>query len=85
MYLVKFSRLCMARPPEMMILAEVSSGRSLFDSSSPTNDEMPGSAAAATFSTGAEPPSPVAWKVEVRMVRTFFASFDFTVWIALPA
>ena len=47
MYLVKFSRLCMARPPEMMILAEVSSGRSDFDSSSPTKDEMPGSAAAA--------------------------------------
>ena len=85
MYLVKFSRLCMARPPEMMILAEVSSGRSLFDSSSPTKDEMPGSAAAATFSTGAEPPSPAAWKAEVRTVMTFLASFDFTVWIALPA
>ena len=36
-------------------------------------------------STGAEPPSPVAGNVEVRMVRTFFASFDFTVWMALPA
>ena len=44
-YLVKFSRLCMARPPEMMILAEVSSGRSDFDNSSPTNAESPGSAA----------------------------------------
>ena len=33
----------------------------------------------------AEPPSPVAWKVEVRTVMTFLASFDFTVWIAFPA
>src|SRR3954462_3046654 len=85
MYLVKFSRDCIARPPEMMILAEVSSGRSDLDSSSPTNDEMPGSAAAVAFSTDAEPPSPVAWNVEVRTVMTFLASFDFTVWIALPA
>ena len=46
---------------------------------------MPGSAAAAAASTGAEPPSPVAWNVEVRTVMTFLASFDFTVWIALPA
>ena len=69
----------------MMILAEVSSGRSDFDSSSPTKLEMPGSAAAVAFSTAAEPPSPVAWKVEVRTVMTFFPSFDFTVWIALPA
>jgi hypothetical protein len=46
---------------------------------------MPGSAAAATVSTGAEPPSPAGWNAAVRMVRTFLASFDFTVWIALPA
>ena len=46
---------------------------------------MPGSAAAPTFSTGAEPPSPAAGNVEVRTVMTFLASFDFTVWIALPA
>ena len=69
----------------MMILAEVSSGRSDFDSSSPTKIERPGSAAGATFSIGAEPPSPVAWKVEVRTVITFFASVDCTVCIALPA
>jgi len=50
----------MARPPEMMILAEVSSGRSDFDSSSPTKDEMPGSGAAPTASTGAEPPAAAA-------------------------
>jgi hypothetical protein len=33
----------------MMILAEVSSGRSDFDSSSPTKPERPGSAVAAAF------------------------------------
>ena len=31
------------------------------------------------------PPSPAAAKVEVRTVMTFLASFDLTVWIALPA
>ena len=46
---------------------------------------MPGSATAVTLSTGAEPPSPAAWNVEVRTVTTFLASFDFTVWMALPA
>ena len=75
----------MARPPETMILAEVSSGRSLLATSSPTKLERPGSAAAAAFSTEALPPSPAAAKVEVRTVMTFLASFDFTVWIALPA
>ena len=85
MYFVKFSRFCIARPPEMMILAEVSSGRSDLDNSSPANVEIAGSAAAATASTGAEPPWPAAGKVEVRTVITFFLSADFTVWIALPA
>src|SRR6185437_3064513 len=85
MYLVKFSRLCMARPPEMMILAEVSSGRSDADNSSPTKDDSAGSLAAAAFSIGAEPPCPAAGKVEVRTVMTFLASDDFTVWMALPA
>ncbi|MGY4297857.1 hypothetical protein ACVWXN_005952 [Bradyrhizobium sp. i1.4.4] len=85
MYFAKFSRLCMARPPETMILAEVSSGRSLFATSSPTKDDRPGSAAAATLSTDALPPSTAAAKVEVRTVMTFLASFDFTVWMALPA
>ena len=32
-------RLCMARPPEIMIFADVSSGRSDFESCSPTNVE----------------------------------------------
>ena len=47
--------------------------------------ERPGSSADAAFSTEALPPSPAAAKVEVRTVMTFLASFDFTVWIALPA
>ena len=37
------------------------------------------------FSTGAEPVAGVAGNEAVRMVRTFFASFDFTVWMAFPA
>ena len=45
----------------------------------------PVSAAETAFSTAALPPSPVAAKVEVRTVMTFLASFDLTVWIALPA
>ena len=69
----------------MMIFAEVSSGRSDLESSSPTKDERPGSAVALALSTAAEPSSPVAWNVEVRTVMTFLASFDFTVWMALPA
>ena len=42
MYFVKFSRRPSARPPEMMILAEVSSGRSDFASSSPLKVESAG-------------------------------------------
>jgi hypothetical protein len=49
-----------------MIFADVSSGRSLFATSSPTKLERPGSAAEAAFSTAALPPSPAAAKVEVR-------------------
>src|SRR5215813_4918314 len=76
MYLVKFSRLCIARPPDTMILAEVSSGRSDFDSSSPTNEDTPGSFATATDSIGAGPPAGAAWKVAVRTVITFVLSFE---------
>ncbi len=69
-----------------MILAEVSSGRSDFDNSSPTKDDNPGSDAAGTSSIDAvAPPPPVAWNAAVRTVMTFLASCDFTVWIALPA
>src|SRR5580700_9170454 len=85
MYLAKFSRLCIARPPEMTILAAVSSGRSVFDSSSPTNADRPGSVAAVVGSIGAGPPSPAAWKAAVLIVITFLASRERTVWMALPA
>ena len=74
-----------ARPPETMILALVSSGRSVWAISSPTNLDRPGSAGASIVSTCADPPSPTAWKPDVRMVMTFLGSDDFTVWIALPA
>ena len=85
MYLAKFSAEPSERPPEMMILAEVSSGRSFFAISSPLNVESCGSAAAATFSIGAEPPSAAAGKAEIRTVMTFLASVACTVWMALPA
>ncbi|OIQ64302.1 hypothetical protein GALL_541480 [mine drainage metagenome] len=65
--------------------AEVSSGRSEEAVLSSTQAESAGSAAAAMFSTGAEPPMAAGSKVEVRIVSTFFTSEDFTVWIALPA
>ena len=69
----------------MMILAEVSSGRSDLASASPTKDETPGSPAAATGSIGAWPPGPAAANEAVRTVTTIFGSVDSTVWIALPA
>ena len=74
-----------ARPPEMMIRAEVSSGRSLAAMRFSTKVERPGLAAAGTVSTAAEPPAPATWKVAVRTVITFLASVAWTVWIALPA
>ena len=74
-----------ARPPEMMILAEVSSGRSLSDSLFSMKLDRPGLAAAATLSTAAEPPSGAAWKEAVRTVITFLGSLACTVWMALPA
>jgi hypothetical protein len=45
-----------ARPPEMMILAEASSGRSDLATSSPLKLDRPGLPAAVTASTAAEPP-----------------------------
>ncbi len=50
-----------------MILAEVGSGRSETASASLLKAETPVSAGAATASMAAEPPSPVAAKVEVRI------------------
>ncbi len=63
MYFLKFSPFCMARPPEMMTLAEVSSGRSDLATRSSLNEDSPGLAAAEIFSTGAEPFPDGAWKM----------------------
>jgi len=58
-YLAKIPRrLCMARPPDTMILADVSVGRSLLATSSPTKLERPGIGCGAAFSTGRCRPSP---------------------------
>jgi hypothetical protein len=47
---------------------------------------VPGSPTASTCSTDAVPPSAAAFpNAVVRTVMTFFASFDLTVAIALPA
>ena len=76
----------MPRPPETTILAEVSSGRSDLDKAALTKLDRPGSAAAATGSIAALPPSALALsKVDVRTVMIFFASLDCTVAMALPA
>jgi len=69
---------------ETTTLAEVSSGRSEAATRSSTQDDR-AEAFGATVSTEADPPMPAAAKAAVRTVKTFFASPDFTVWIALPA
>jgi hypothetical protein len=74
-----------ARPPLTMILAAVSSGRSLLAISLPTYADSPLSATAATVSIAAEPPSPAASKPVVRTVMTLMVSRLCTVAIALPA
>jgi hypothetical protein len=69
-----------------MILALVSSGRSLLAISAPRKVERPASAAPPTLSIAAEPPSVAALSNAVpRTVMTSFASDDSTVAIALPA
>jgi hypothetical protein len=75
-----------ARPPETMILAEVSSGRSSLAISAPTKLDVPASATVATACTAADPPlAAAASKPIVRTVITFTASLLCTVAIALPA
>ncbi|NRP21930.1 hypothetical protein LPJGGPFB_05189 [Ensifer adhaerens] len=69
----------------MMILAEVSSGRSDDDSASATKVDRPGLAAAAIVSTEAAPPSEAEANEAVRTVITRLASLVCTVWMALPA
>ena len=69
-----------------MILAEVSSGRSDFDSSSPTKPESARiGRGGRRFDRRGEPPAPVAWNAAVRTVMTRLVSVERTVWIALPA
>ena len=75
-----------ARPPETMILAAVSSGRSFLAISLPRKLDLPLSAAAATVSTAAEPPvAAAASKPVVRTVMTLVASRLCTMAMALPA
>jgi hypothetical protein len=66
--------------------AEVSSGRSDFDSSWPTKLARPVSPAAAAVSIAADPPvAAVASKAVGRTVMTLILSADCTVASALPA
>ncbi len=83
---MNFSALPSARPPETMILAAVSSGRSFLAISLPTNLLLPLSATAVAVSTAALPPVAAAGsKPVVRTVITFFSSRLCTMAIALPA
>ena len=83
---LKFSFEPRPRPPEITILALVSSGRSDLDRASLANFEVPGSAAAAIFSIAALPPSAAAAKAVVRTVMTFLAPLGACkVSVALPA
>ena len=59
--------------------AEVSSGRSLAATLSSTHSDRPGFAAASMLVTEADPPSPTASNVEVRIVATLILSTDLTV------
>ena len=84
--ILKFSPEPMPRPPETMILAPASSGRSDLATSRPMNAEMPASCVTAMFSTAAEPPvAATPSKPVVRTVMTLMASPDCTVASALPA
>ena len=76
-----------ARPPETMILADASSGRSLCASSAPSKRAFVGAAAvSATGSIVAVPPMVAALaKAVVRTVSTRFVSRVSTVAIAFPA
>lgn len=74
-----------ARPPEMMILAEVNSGQSVSKSVLSMKTERPGSAAAEIFSTAAALPWEALGNEAVRTVITFLSSVDCTAWMALQA
>ena len=81
------SLFCSARPPDTMIFALVSSGRSDLAISDPAKVEVPGVACAGDRLDGggaATVRSALANAVP-RTVSTFFASDDLTVAMALPA
>ena len=70
----------------MMIRALVSSGRSDFDSSAPTNSDSPVAPVVATGSIAAEPPvASTGGNAVPRTVMTLIGSCDCTVASALPA
>ncbi|GJE15248.1 hypothetical protein FOHLNKBM_6328 [Methylobacterium longum] len=75
------------RPPETMIRAAASSGRSDWAISSPLKRAPPAAGTAAdTGSIGAgAPPSAAALNAAVRTVITVLPAGVWTVWIALPA
>ncbi len=74
----KFSAEPTARPPETMIRAAVSSGRSVSAIASLRKRDSAGSLAAATSRIGAALPSVTAANEAVRMVSTFVASDERT-------
>ena len=69
----------------MMILAEVSSGRSLSDSRFSTKVERPGLAAATDGFDRRRAAVAAGWKEAVRTVIDLLGVADCTVWMALPA
>ena len=82
----KFSPFCRARPPDTMIFALVSSGRSDLLISAPSKVDRPASPAPATASTTPAPPSRAALSNAVpRTVTTSLPAGAFTVAMALPA
>ncbi len=84
--MTKFAPSCIPRPPDTTIPADVSSGRSDFDSSDFSKRERPASPVTGTASIFAVPPDAAAGsKAVLRTVIIFTASLDDTVASALPA
>ena len=70
---------------EILRIADTAATGDDLESSAFSNEDKPAAAGAVTASTAAGPPCAAAAKLAVRTVMTFFASPDFTVWVALPA
>jgi hypothetical protein len=83
--LVELLREPSARPPETMILAEVSSGRSDAAISAPTKLDSPARRRSRRLDRARPAVVAALAKAVPRTVRTFLASDDCTVAIALPA